>query len=289
VKSLLIPALLALAFQSTSVFAAHHNNISSAEASIDWNAMTFTLFDLNPADGQLPSVVWSNQFGDTSAFALGDDSFHHRLVNESYHASSATSVVGSNAVTAYSTGTSTYNNQSLSVATNADASTIPIGNMTVFSVANASSSLHSAFSLNGAGVMVISVPYTIKVIGDPENSSDYSSANVSINGHYSASDGSYYGSGSANKSFISYYSGDQAYSGIFTLAVANSNSLLTTSGFFDASLSASAWAESSTYVPGVPESYTYVSGVPEPETYAMMLAGLGLVGAMVRRRTSKSA
>jgi hypothetical protein len=29
--------------------------------------------------------------------------------------------------------------------------------------------------------------------------------------------------------------------------------------------------------------------VPEPETYAMMLAGLGLVGTMARRRTSKSA
>jgi hypothetical protein len=28
-----------------------------------------------------------------------------------------------------------------------------------------------------------------------------------------------------------------------------------------------------------------VSAVPEPETYAMLLAGLGLIGAMVRRRS----
>jgi hypothetical protein len=32
-----------------------------------------------------------------------------------------------------------------------------------------------------------------------------------------------------------------------------------------------------------------VSAVPEPETYAMLLAGLGLVGAIARRRKAKAA
>jgi hypothetical protein len=35
-------------------------------------------------------------------------------------------------------------------------------------------------------------------------------------------------------------------------------------------------------------SGTMVSAVPEPETYAMLLAGLGLIGAMVRRRSGFS-
>jgi hypothetical protein len=33
-------------------------------------------------------------------------------------------------------------------------------------------------------------------------------------------------------------------------------------------------------------TYTYATAVPEPETYAMLLAGLGLVGAIARRRKS---
>jgi hypothetical protein len=33
-------------------------------------------------------------------------------------------------------------------------------------------------------------------------------------------------------------------------------------------------------------TYTYAQPVPEPETYAMLLAGLGLVGAIARRRKS---
>nr|WP_143121481.1 PEP-CTERM sorting domain-containing protein [Nitrosospira multiformis] len=34
---------------------------------------------------------------------------------------------------------------------------------------------------------------------------------------------------------------------------------------------------------------TQVPTIPEPETYAMLLAGLGLMGAMVKGRNSKKA
>lgn len=37
----------------------------------------------------------------------------------------------------------------------------------------------------------------------------------------------------------------------------------------------------------VPESVTVQAPVPEPETYGMLLAGLGLVGFMARRRTAR--
>ena len=50
----------------------------------------------------------------------------------------------------------------------------------------------------------------------------------------------------------------------------------------------------SPFDPGTGNSYTFtitqtptVSPIPEPETYAMLLAGLGLMGAIARRRTTK--
>jgi hypothetical protein len=32
------------------------------------------------------------------------------------------------------------------------------------------------------------------------------------------------------------------------------------------------------------DNHSYIAAVPEPETYAMLLAGLGLVSAVARRR-----
>jgi hypothetical protein len=37
------------------------------------------------------------------------------------------------------------------------------------------------------------------------------------------------------------------------------------------------------------DNHAFITAVPEPETYAMLLAGLGLMGAIVRRRTSRKA
>jgi hypothetical protein len=58
--------------------------------------------------------------------------------------------------------------------------------------------------------------------------------------------------------------------------------------------SANASFNLSPFDPGVGNTYTFtitqtptVSPIPEPETYAMLLAGLGLMGAMVRRRNMK--
>lgn len=43
------------------------------------------------------------------------------------------------------------------------------------------------------------------------------------------------------------------------------------------------------YTPSIQYSYSYVAAVPEPEIYAMMLAGLGLIGFLARRRKQTEA
>jgi len=40
---------------------------------------------------------------------------------------------------------------------------------------------------------------------------------------------------------------------------------------------------------GIANGVAAVAAVPEPETYAMMLAGLGLLGYMARRRKQQAA
>jgi hypothetical protein len=44
-------------------------------------------------------------------------------------------------------------------------------------------------------------------------------------------------------------------------------------------------------VSGLPEALDFnpVSSVPEPESYALLLAGLGLIGAVVKRRKATQA
>ena len=58
-----------------------------------------------------------------------------------------------------------------------------------------------------------------------------------------------------------------------------------TLGVYDATTGA---AVNTAFITGLnsPTGIAVVSAVPEPEAYAMLLAGLGLVGAVVRRRRS---
>ena len=208
-KKLLIPVLLGLAFQSSAVFAS--SNSSSAEAMFDWSAITFNLIDLTPSDGLSPSVTWSWQYGGTRAGSSSYESGRSSSVDVSYDAPSASSVVSSNATSFFATGKSVYDNQKLAISSIAE---VPDVASYGSGFANAFAWQYASFSLNGAGVMVITVPYTIKVSGDLNNYSDYARAAVNIYGNYSSTDGSF-ASVHANKSFESVWSGDKEPVGNF--------------------------------------------------------------------------
>jgi hypothetical protein len=62
-----------------------------------------------------------------------------------------------------------------------------------------------------------------------------------------------------------------------------------TSGSYSLKVSGSGWLDNTLPTPPIPAYNGYVSiasSVPEPETYAMLLAGLGILGTVVRRRSN---
>lgn len=269
-NKLLIPALLGFAFQANSAFAL---NSADAKASFDWSAVTVNLIDLDPNDGLSPSVTWSGQYGDTSASSSSYEVGHSSSISDGYHAPSAASVVSSSANTFAANAGASFDNLALTLGAHAEESANP-ATYWQQNYGNASGSTHTSFSLSGAGVLVISVPYSIEVTGNRSNYDTYSRAYMNISGNYSSSDGSFSGNENANKSFYSYSTGDKSYSGMFTMAVANPGGGITTSGYLNTSLSTNAYAN----------QYSYVPGVPEPDSYAMMLAGLAMIGSVIRRR-----
>ena len=62
---------------------------------------------------------------------------------------------------------------------------------------------------------------------------------------------------------------------------------LQTFSFNLANLSQVSWTPTTTYGPFLQLDNINVAAVPEPETYAMLLAGLGLMGGIARRRKQK--
>jgi len=271
-KKLFVPALAGLLFHVGGAYALES---TSAHASFDWESMTIQLLDLDLTDGESPSVVWSNRYGDVSANSASYEVGHSSTIGNSYHASSPTSVISATADTFAANGSSSFDNMDLLLEAYAEQSADPVNRYTQNS-GTTSGSTHASFKLSGAGVLIITVPYSLDVTG--LKSVDYYTkgrAGVNLSATYSASDGSYSGSDYASKYFDSYYNGDQSFSGLFVMSLANPGGSVTTSGVLNTSLYANAYAAAN---PGV------VPGVPEPETYAMMLVGLALIGGVTRYR-----
>lgn len=132
------------------------------------------------------------------------------------------------------------------------------------------------------------------VTGDP---SPNLSASLTINGNTFAFVGDYLG-------FIYGYNDASPYSEIFHLAQADSANTSLVQGAFEYSsyyplsptqyfsgptpgTAEGGFISGSSYLALAPSYFTIATAVPEPEAYAMLLAGLGLLGFMARRREQK--
>ncbi len=243
----------------------------SASAVIDWSSLSVTYIDTTPADlTDQPLLTFFNPYTDVDAYAVSPYAAVPASFPGMLSALDWTTVLNQPAATTYANGTGAATPVSLVALAGAMPSVAGFG----FDYNSGSGlALRGAdFSMTGVGLAAIQVNYSLGVNDlTPLDFLDFAGANVSFSGNYTNCCGQP----------ISTYLSDSVDSGIdtvlnktgtFYMAVVNDSILNTVNG--------SIYADASSYAMG------YVDPVPEPETWAMMIAGLGLLGLMGRRRSA---
>jgi hypothetical protein len=262
--ALLVMACLIGAGLSQSSIAAD----GSASVSVDWNQLQISVTGV---DGTVPNVTFSDQYTsvNSSAYAPGEGSEYNSKSIYDW-----TSAIASNAEAT----TTTYANASASSMTfSANAQSMGDDNGYPYwdnPSAASSGSRSENFSFDGPGVLTVTVPYTLNITGgETFDYWDSTSASVYASAYFSGSDenGYFNSNSSASFSLSSYYSDSpdsQSGNLVFGIFAAGPGS-----GSLNFNIQAGVGS---------------VGVIPEPESYAMLLAGLGLIGGIARRRSTKT-
>ena len=251
---LLIAGSVGTLLASTS-FAADASTPATATATIDWSKLQISVTGV---DGTTPTVNFSGQNSSLNSYAQSPGQYESN--SKSLDNWTETAQVTSDAGTAFANG----------LASQTDFS--GTANSTLGGYSNFSGSRTESFSFSGPGILTITVPYTISLTDTTSTCYYcYNDDHASVSGHASFYSYANNGSSSSN-SDVSYSlsnnyfeTSPQSQSGTLVFGIfANGPGDGSLSLNFDAGIN--------------------VSSIPEPESYAMLLAGLGLMGAVVRRR-----
>lgn len=239
---------------------------SNATATLDWSQLQVSVLGI---DGAAPTVTFSGQRTDLSSTALIPDQ-----INENNAASvfDWTTTLDTNAQ-ARDTFANTLGSP-LVLSGNAKATEAIAGPGHVHLPVEALSFGRRSedFSLDGPGVLTASIPYTISIMGgQPFNFFDAAAASVSGNASFSSSANNGSASSTSSVSFgLSSFEipSPQSQSGNLVFGIVASGP---GAGSFDIGFNLSTQAP--------------LNPIPEPGSYVLLLAGLGLIGAIARRRT----
>lgn len=241
---------------SQSSLAADAMPTDTATATIDWSQLELSVTGVNDT---VPTVVFSGQNTSLSSYASspGLNESNSKSVNNW----SATAETSADAGATYASTIASPSDFSGSAISMENGSTSASGNRTV------------NFSFDGPGVLTVTVPYSITLTGDPSCYYCYNYDHASVSGHASFSSYADNGNSSShsNASFAlnNYYwdPSPESQSGNLVFGIVASGA---GHGSLGVNFNLSAQG---------------VSPVPEPESYAMLLAGLGLMGVIIRRRS----
>jgi hypothetical protein len=238
-----------------AVMAADATEPVTATATIDWSRLQLSVTGVN---GSSPTVQYENQHTSLDSNAWTNAASETNSKNISNWTSTAQTTA--DAGTTYA---------------NAVASTLDFSGVAVSGEsgnANSSGNRSLDFSFDGPGVLTVTVPYTLTLTGDTRNCyycyGDYASVSAYADFYSYTDNGS--ADSHSNASFSLYndywHSSPESQSGTLVFGIFASGAGTGSLAFnFDLSTQS-------------------ISPIPEPESYAMLLAGLGLMGMMVRRR-----
>ncbi|MBS1143272.1 MAG: hypothetical protein H6R14_678 [Proteobacteria bacterium] len=280
---------LALAGVMAAAFATPALAAVSASATV--SDFSITLYDLNPLDGIMPTITWSsisadpNMATNTSASVSGPYS-----ASNTYNYTPIGVLNTSTATISDATATATINGNMLSASGSATATSASWQNRS-FSAGARHGDYVSNFilSANTAAIFTANVTTLASVtVGyDPlSGQSEAASANItmSVSGNGASGNGSQNSSDSLSASAGGWW-------WYPTLPLTQSNSAILAGSFVNTSAGDLSGAfQLGATVNGytnVVASAVSVTAVPEPESYAMFLAGLGLIGAVARRRQAR--
>ena len=230
----------------------------TATATIDWSQLQLSVTGVTDT---VPMVVFSshNTSLSSSSTSPGGSESHSVTRND------WTSTANTNA----SAGATVANGLASSEIFAGAATALETG-----SVSNSSGTRSVGFSFDGPGVLTFSVPYTISLTGATSGCCNFDTASVigsaSFNSYTNGRSSNSYSSASFSiDSFGDLSSTSRAGNLVFGIVASDAGTGSLSMGF-----NASA---------------NGVGVIPEPESYALLLAGLGLMGAVVKRRKKMGA
>lgn len=270
-----LPSAAALAVAAFSVHTAQAA-ISGPEAvsTIYWPSFNVSIVDLDLGDGIDPSFTFANQTGYVEAYSQSPSD--SQWVYNPVAAGNWTTWLSSSASTTHAEAAALSN----SVIHLASAAAEQVAGLCGGLPCSAPNQNNRAaaytyndanFTLTGAAKAVVSIDWSIAVTdATPLETLDFAFASIYVGGNYQLSDNS-------NGDFISDYRWidttvhlPETRNGNAMLTVINPTNLTTADGYLRLETYSNAEG--------------YINPVPEPETWVMLLAGIGLVGAIARRR-----